>query len=329
MSWLQYLNTIKLDAAGSLALADVNMIAERTALKGTSGLQDTLILCPGMHREQAALDLNNAEYPAVAAMTTGYVFRVENQATVFYLQRIGRPGCLTTVKVSREGSRGIEDSVESLVCRLLYDAIPHLTIFTISWMAMCQDWWGVGVMLLYISCRLFNMIAIHRRSQAEWKGALEEEVHGDLLILLSQDKWVRMRGLVDDLKMVTSGSWLRDSTLVEKSLVNIGTILPYFALIAAANSTQESKVIIILLLLVSGMFLTCSNAMTKSLRMQGCVLRQDGDPVKYARRRDMADQLIEETGRNDWAIRLGMIVNNDKNEKQSRRPKEFEETVTM
>jgi len=73
---------VSLDAAGLVALADLSTVARRTALTGTSSLLDAFVLCPGLHRQQEAPELNGGEYPACAAMTTGYVFRVENPATV-------------------------------------------------------------------------------------------------------------------------------------------------------------------------------------------------------------------------------------------------------
>jgi hypothetical protein len=56
-------------------------------------------------------------------------------------------------------------------------------------------------------------------------GALEPGVNGDLLVLLSQDRWVRIRGLVDDLKAVTSASWLRETTAAESSATTFATLL--------------------------------------------------------------------------------------------------------
>jgi hypothetical protein len=34
----------------------------------------------------------------------------------------------------------------------------------------------------------------------------------------------------------------------------------------------------------------------------------DTRPIAYRRRLDLANQLVEENGRDDWAIRLGMIT---------------------
>ena len=56
---------VTLDAAGLLALADLSAIAERTALVGGASLLDIFVLCPGIHRQQAAVDLNKGEYESL------------------------------------------------------------------------------------------------------------------------------------------------------------------------------------------------------------------------------------------------------------------------
>jgi hypothetical protein len=93
---------ISLDAAGLVALADLSAISERTALTGSASIFDILFLAPGIHTQQKASEVNGGELPTTAAMTTGYVFRIENQATVNYLQKIGEPGSLVTVNVVKE-----------------------------------------------------------------------------------------------------------------------------------------------------------------------------------------------------------------------------------
>jgi hypothetical protein len=92
-------SNVSLDAAGIVALADTKTIALRTALTGTSAFLDKFVLCPGIHRQQSAPELNRGEYPACGAMALGYVFRVENLATVLYLQKVGLTGQLTTLSV--------------------------------------------------------------------------------------------------------------------------------------------------------------------------------------------------------------------------------------
>lgn len=101
--WLnrQSITAISLDAAGVIALADLTTIAERTALTGSASLLDILLLTPGIHLQQKASEINGGELPSTGAMTSGFVFRVENQATVAYLQKIGRTGSLVTVQVEQ------------------------------------------------------------------------------------------------------------------------------------------------------------------------------------------------------------------------------------
>jgi hypothetical protein len=67
------LPNVSLDSLGLIVLADVQPIAVRTALTGSSTFLDALVLCPGLHKQQSAVELNGGELPAVAAMTTGKV----------------------------------------------------------------------------------------------------------------------------------------------------------------------------------------------------------------------------------------------------------------
>jgi hypothetical protein len=71
---------------------------------------------------------------------------------------------------------------------------------------------------ILIALRVFVDFLLHRF------GALEPDVQGDLLVLLSQDRWVRIRGLVDDLKAMTSGSWLREATASEQVVTTLATL---------------------------------------------------------------------------------------------------------
>lgn len=326
-------SNVSLDAIGLIALADFSTISERTAIVGASSWLDPLILCPGLHRQQHAAELNRAEYPAVGALTTGYVFRVENEATVLFLQKIGITGHLTNVRVSKDStpkSTGIwvKLSTSSLMAHFFYILPILLTASTLSTLVLYGDRWGTSVVLMLIWARICNSIVIHRRSRPGWKGKPEPGVRGDLLILLSQDRWVRMTGLVDDLKMVTSGEWLRSMDFVESSVVGFAAALVYVAAALAANASQAGKLLFALQLLVSGTCLAISNHLNASSSMHGCVLEKMGVPKKYERRQTLADELIEETGREDWAIRLGMIVPKTSTE-TSTKGELFKEQVTM
>ncbi len=281
-------------------------------------LLDTLVLCPSIQRQQAATELNGGEYPAVAALTSGYVFRVENPATVAYLQKISLTGHLTTLSVINVGKKQSVTAQllstfytfenANLMSSISYLTAASLTIVVLVLFVISADWWGLFVIFLLMFARFCNTIIIRRRSRIGWKGASEPDVQGDLLILLSQDRWVRMRGAVDDLKTVTSGQWLHEMTFIEGSVAAFATLLVYLDAALASNLKQSGKVLLLVLLIVSAGLLAIANVRTDKLQMHGNIVKADGPRKKYGRRRDMADELIKETGRDDWAIRLGMIV---------------------
>ena len=306
---------ISLDAAGLVALADLSTIAERTALTGSTSFFDVLFLAPGLHTQQEASKVNEGELPAAGAMTSGYVFRIENQATVNYLQKIGEAGCLVTVNVSKRSARSsaLIRPLRSLfaggpIPSLLYCTGIALTIISFAILGAINDYWAVGVLLMLTTARFLNVVVLKRRAQKGWKGALEPGVKGDLLILLSQDRWVRMKGMVDDIKTVTSGQWLRDQTTVEGFATAFATLLVYSAAALASNASKVGSLFIATLLLVSVGLLGICNALTRDLQMFDCTVHVVAGPKKYNRRLDMAEELIKEAGRDDWAIGMGLIV---------------------
>ncbi|CAG1974708.1 unnamed protein product [Fusarium graminearum] len=317
-----------LDAAGLVALADLTTIEERAVLTGTATLTDILILCPGIHMQQKSTNLNGGEYPACANMASGYVFRIENPATVYYLQRVGKTGHLTTLNVSKidrpvadesNGGSSWCSQARSTLCpafdtstvgALAYRAAALWGVTVIVLLGILHDWWGLGVVLMLMAARLINVVVIRRRSRPGWFGVEEGDVLGDNLILLSQDRWVRIKGLVDDLKAVASGQWLRDPTMTESWLVALATMVVYLAAAFVSNATQFGKILILFLLGGSAALLAIANSLTKKLLMHGYVLQPDGEkPQWYERRSDLAKKLIEEVNRDDWAMSMGMIPN--------------------
>ena len=319
------LEDYRIDLVGIVAIASLDTVARWTALRGTASLFDAVVICPGLHRQQDAPDLAKGEYPACGAMTSGYVFRVENEATVFQLQRLGKPGHLTTLKVSsdRSGSSNLLTgswmqhlfSNKDFIASFSYSLAVMLCVAVWTVIATLRDWWGLTSLTILILTRLINVVVIRRRATLGWKGALEPGVVGDLIILLSQDRWIRMRGLVDDLKAVTSGQWLREPTLLENCLSSFATLLVYCDIAVASNARPVSQYLILVLLLSSAGLLGMCNHYINEFCMYGKVLTVDGEPKKYERRLHLANELIEQTGRRDWAIRLGM-VQADKSDKE-------------
>ena len=135
-----------------------------------------------------------------------------------------------------------------------------------------------------------------------------------------------MQGMVDDLKAVTSGQWLREMNFVESSIAAFATVLVYLDAALASNVDQAGKVILLVLLIASAGILAVANETTQMLQMHGRVIKVDGARKKYKRRLDMVEELVKESRRDDWAKRMGMIVSKA-NEKHAQ--KGDDEGVTM
>jgi hypothetical protein len=251
-------------------------------------------------------------------MTSGYVFRVENPATVLYLQKVGLTGQLTTLSVNsthdngpewhKAASRIFTFQNASFTSSCAYLVAVAMTLVALLLLVLSQNWWGLTVILFLCMSRLCNVVIIRRRTSVDWQGAAEPGVKGDLLILLSQDRWIRMHGMVDDLKAVTSGQWLREMTFVESSIAAFATVLVYLDAALASNVNQAGNVILLVLLIGSAGILAIANETTQMLQMHGRVIKVEGQRTRYRRRMDMVDQLIKESGRDDWAMRMGMTV---------------------
>ncbi|PBK88125.1 hypothetical protein ARMGADRAFT_443253 [Armillaria gallica] len=308
---------ITLEAAGLLVLADLPAVASRTALTGGASFLDALVLVPGMHKQQCADEINRGEFPTTGAMNSGYVFRVENPATVSYLQTIGQAGHLVTARVSQNPSQNADLSLQNRVLQslfvagvpatVLYFLCPISTMAVFALLGVIGDWWGFGALGMFALARLMNVVVIRRRSQQGWKGAIEDG-DGDLLILLSQDRWVRLRGSINDLKVVTAGQWLRDLSAPESFSVMFATTMVYASAILAFNASTVGSLLIGGLLLLSVALLTLSNSLTQCLQMYDCVVQKEGEPVWYRRRLEMAGKLVDESKRDDWAIGMGLVL---------------------
>ena len=153
-----------------------------------------------------------------------------------------------------------------------------------------------------------NTYVIRQRMVADWKGASEPGIYGDLIILLSQDRWVRLRGLVDDLKAVTSGQWLQDMTPAQSFIAAAATLLVYGTAALSSNASVFGNVVLMGLLFTETALLALSNQLADGLLLHDRVVRIEGEPRKYIRRLEMTKELIAETRRDDWAVGLGMIL---------------------
>ncbi|PBK68169.1 hypothetical protein ARMSODRAFT_209282 [Armillaria solidipes] len=323
---------ITLESAGLVALADLPTVAVRTALMGTASWLDILVLAPGMHQQQSADEVNRSEFPQTGSLTNGYVFRIENPATVSYLQRIGRTGYLVTalVKPKPKPKNPLNNSyfdlsppqyhtfyIAGVFVALLYLLCPILTIVVFALLGSIRDWWALAVLGMLVLSRMINVFVIKRRASdsKDWKGA-EEEGPGDLLVVLSQDRWVRLQGELSDVKRVTAGQWLRDEDRVESLAVGVATLLVYAAAALAGNASTTGSLLVALLLLCSVALLALCNSLTHRLQMYDCIVQEDKTLRKrYKRRLEMVKALVEvvdlsgEQGgkRGAWAINMQLI----------------------
>ncbi|KAK0231858.1 hypothetical protein EDD85DRAFT_922962 [Armillaria nabsnona] len=318
-------DSFSLEAAGLIALADLSTVTKRTALIGTSSYLDILILAPGIHQQRSAVKINDGELPVAGSMSTEYIFRVENPATVSYLRHIGRTGKLVTAWVSSPPSRHCNPFTDPLCdiftlprncslfaagvrATLLYLMCPLLTIIVLVLLGTIRDWWALGVLGMLMSARLINVVVIKRRSSdLGWKGKTELDVYGDILVLLSQDRWVRLQGLVDDLKAVTAGQWLRDQTPVEGYAVGFATLLVYASTALARNASTMGNLHIACLLLCSAALLGLCNSSTQCLQMFSRIVRRCEEEKEYEQRLDMVKDLVRTSKKGDWAVHMELM----------------------
>jgi hypothetical protein len=108
----------------------------------------------------------------------------------------------------------------------------------VALVGVIRAFWAISVLGLLMLAHFLNAMVIKWRSTLGWKGA-EKGARGHLLVTLSQDRWVRMQGLVDDLKVATAGKWLREETVVEGFATGLGTLLVYVSAAVAGKACSS------------------------------------------------------------------------------------------
>ncbi|KAK3397636.1 hypothetical protein B0T20DRAFT_225338 [Sordaria brevicollis] len=205
---------VSLSAGGLLALADLSTVAQRTAITGGSSWLDSLLLAPGLHYQQAADGLVkwSAASSATAVVDAGGTgpgpgvggdvtrgdgnvnpgpgiqtrtsFRINNAATILYLQKIARPGQTVTLDVGtvpaikqrlrvRRSESGLHATVWAVddlpdlgwLSHVLYLISPVLTIAAIVLVILFQDWWTLASLLALMLSRILNIYIIKQRSK--------------------------------------------------------------------------------------------------------------------------------------------------------------------
>ncbi|KAK0444711.1 hypothetical protein EV421DRAFT_1799164 [Armillaria borealis] len=287
------------------------------ALTGTSSYMDVLFLA--IHFPQEASETNQNEFP-ISSMTGTFCFLIENSAIVSYMQSIGRAGHLVTVRVSPDPIHNTKLSltyrriqsffVMGIPATMLYLLGPTLTVIAAVFLGVIQEWWGLGVLALLLLSRGINMVIVSRRSTRR-KVIREPGVEGDRIIFMSRNRWIRLRGMVDDLRTVTTCQFLRDESTLEGLAVSFAKLLVCLAAALAGNISTVGSLMIVSHLLCSSALLASSKFFSPCLQIFDCVVRVEGEPTRYERRMsDMIAEVIKETRSTgtDWAIGMELIV---------------------
>lgn len=232
---------ISLDLAGLIALADLSSIVRRCALSGSSSVFDALVIAPGLHRQNNAGDfgINQGEIPEAASISSGHVFHIHNPATVMFFQGMSKTGHLTDFQVDKLQDpttewqerliRLFDYREESLTSMVFFTLSVVLTVIVIITTATYQDWFAFWGVFALVFARALNVYVLRRRAQSAgvegWFGSTHERGACDIFVLLSRDRWVRLRGEVQDVKRVTAGNWLDEPKRHENLLVSFATLI--------------------------------------------------------------------------------------------------------
>lgn len=305
---------LSLSAGGLLALADLNTIAQRTALTGGSSWLDALVLAPGLHYQQAADALDRESVPgwipdpaAVELHDGGDDSRylVVNHATIFYLRKLCRQADVTfvTIDVALESlGEGLRRRLSRLFSRrrkkaidievlpdmdwlshILYLASPLLTIAAIVFEVLFEDWWGLAFILALMLARILNIWAIKQRTNLlRPQHQSTDDRLAEWCIDLGLNRQVLLRGLASDLQAVTTQAWLRTKTNLDGYLEATSKLIVYLVATFSGNLTQTGAMVFMALLIVSAGLLGLSNAHAVEFRTRGRLARPQAREVGVA-----------------------------------------------
>lgn len=252
-----------------------------------------------------------------SSFPTKDVVPVKNPAIMSFLQSIARPGHLVTARVHSFHNTELPLTtrrlrsffVTGVPATLLYLLCPTLTVTAAVYLGLIRDWRGIGVLVMFTLSRLINMVVVRRRSKRR-EVAREPGVERDLLVLLSQDRWVRLRGMLDDLKVVALPQW-REKSAMEGLAVFLARLLVYAAVALCSIASTTGILIIASLLLCSSAILGLCNVLTQCLQVFDCVVYMEREPEKYSETDTAIIEMMDKIGTHDWATGMGFLVSTE------------------
>ncbi|EFQ32702.1 uncharacterized protein GLRG_07846 [Colletotrichum graminicola M1.001] len=338
---------LSLSAAGLVALADLQTIANRTALTGTSSWFDALVLAPGLHYQQAADGVAGSAVTAETSSGTPGIFgtqalpggrridvRVTNPGMLLFLSRLGVRDTellrIITLDVGTLGSRGRRrgrafahdaDWEFERASHLLYLTTPALTFAALTIMVLLADWWGLSLILALIASRVLNIYVIKQRTPPPPPPPPPTTVSSssaaklsEFIVPLSPTLKVRMRGPAADLAALTTDAWLLSKTAVQGYLEAAAKLVVYMVAVFSGNVSQAGNLVLLVLLLASAGLLGLSNGFVTGVRARGRVARVwNGDghgPAASPGGPGVGNRQDEGNGAGavDWDAQVGRII---------------------
>lgn len=138
--------------------------------------------------------------------------------------------------------------------------------------------------MAFVNSRLINLVVAKHRSIDIEDLSREPGSEYDLLIHLSQDRWIRLRGAEADLRIVVACQGLRVQSAMEGLAVSFGTISVYLAVALSPNISPKGSWVIICLVFCSSISMALHHFLTPCLQTLNRVVRVEGRPTRYGER---------------------------------------------
>ncbi|KAK0229175.1 hypothetical protein EDD85DRAFT_138137 [Armillaria nabsnona] len=283
-------HVIVVQAAGAMSLASV-VIRPMEA----HSLFEAITFAADICGRQLPSDIYAGEVSVPGATRIGDPFpsRIDNPTTLDFLRNAGRSGYLIDARVSLSplfdlnlspSNRHLRYlSVVGLPATVLHILCPTLTVTAAVFLGCIRDWWALGVLMTLVISRLIDLVVAMRRSTQDLSGEPGVGEY-DLLIRLSQDRWIRLRGMEVDLRAVIACQGMRPRSTMEGFTVFIGTVSAYLAVALFPNASPVGCWVIVCLVFSSSIFVALRNSLMPCLQTVGRVVRVVGEPRRYEER---------------------------------------------